>query len=260
MNDSIVRMRELALLATILVLGPSLARADALTIMDRDASLKVTRNEPGTPLGVPNDPVQFTQTLEWTVEGRRILVYPSAPSSLLDISHFHPGLHVGTHQLHAQGPMQGYATGPGDGTVVGGIVYTVEGKQPGGCLSRIWEKVDIVNKTADTLTLPLAGMGWKPQGGAHQSGLEMPDLSGRDIKGTTTVYMQGSATTGPSIISPPYAPVTLLPVVSFSGFNPLSQSISLQAGATVTVITELLDCTGAVPTDPASPQDGPPTR
>ncbi|MEC4723342.1 hypothetical protein RY831_29755 [Noviherbaspirillum sp. CPCC 100848] len=253
MNDNTVCMREIAFLATILVLGPSLARADAFTVIDQNASLKVTINEPGTPLGIPNDPVQFTQTLEWIVDGRRILVYPSAPSSWLDIGHFHPGSHVGVHQLHAQGPMQGYASSPSQGTVVGGIVYTVEGKQPGGCLSRIWEKIDIVNKTADAITLPLSGMGWKPQGGAHQSGLEMPDWTGRDIRGTTTVYLQGSATTGPSIISPPYAPVAVLPVVVFSGYNPLSQSISVQAGATLTIITELRDCTDVAPTESVPP-------
>lgn len=238
MDTIAVRMRE-ALLLAMFVLGPCVAQADSLTITDQNASLKFTRNDPGTPLGIPSDPVQLPQTLEWTVDGRRILVYPSAPSSWLDISHLHPGGHVTASQIHAQGPMIGYGTSASDGTVVGGIVYSVEGSAADSGTSRIWEKVDIVNKTTTAVSLSLAGMGWKPQGGPHQSGLEVPDWTGLNVTGTTTVFLQGSADSGASIHSSPYGPVTVLPVVSFSGFNPMSQGISLPAGATLTVVTEL---------------------
>ena len=51
-------MREMLLVATILVFSPCLAQAASVTIMDHNSSLKFTIDDPTFNLGVPNDPVQ----------------------------------------------------------------------------------------------------------------------------------------------------------------------------------------------------------
>ncbi|WP_292932285.1 hypothetical protein [Noviherbaspirillum sp.] len=223
-------------LGAALTFSPCLAWADSVTVSDDNSSLKFNRDDPVFNLGVPSDPVQLPRTLEWTVDGRRILVYPSGPSILLDIGHLHPDSHVGANQMHAQGPMLGYGTGATAGTVTGGVVYAVDGGAPGSGESTIREKADIINKTSEPLQVSLAGLGFKPT----QENLEVPDLKGLSITGTTTVFYQGSIAAGTSITDPPFGPVAVLPVVSFSGFNPLlNQNVSLPAGATLTMITEL---------------------
>ena len=75
------------LVATILAwaCGSALARSE--TVTDQNASLKFTIDEPTANLNVPSDPVQLPRTVEWTVDGRRILVYPSSPLTFLDIGH-----------------------------------------------------------------------------------------------------------------------------------------------------------------------------
>jgi hypothetical protein len=92
-----------ALVVTLIVIS-NVAMADSVTISDANASLKYTTDAPIYNLSLPNDPVQFPRTLEWMVDGRRILVYPSAPSNLLDVAHLHFDAHVSTNQMHAQGP------------------------------------------------------------------------------------------------------------------------------------------------------------
>ena len=215
---------------------PRVAQAwPPLTISNQNSSLTYTTDEPGANLGQPNDPVQLPRKVEWTVDGRRILVYPSGPSTFLDIGHLHADAHVEANQMHAQGPMIGYGSSVVAGDVVGGVVYTVSGEAAGSGRSRITEKVDIHNKTTGALSMSLAGFGFKPT----QAALEVPDLSGLDLTGTTVVYFQGNATSN-SFTEPPFAPVTVLPVVSFSGFNPLfNQTLSLPAGARLIMITEL---------------------
>ena len=225
------------LLLTVFVLGlPNVAQAwPPLTISNQNSSLTYTTDEPGANLGQPNDPVQLPRKVEWTVDGRRILVYPSGPSTFLDIGHLHSSAHVEANQMHAQGPMIGYGSNAVAGDVVGGVVYTVSGEAAGSGRSRITEKVDIHNKTTGALSLSLAGFGFKPT----QTALEVPDLSGLDLTGTTVVYFQGNATSN-SFTEPPFPPVTVLPVVTFTGFNPLfNQTLSLPAGARLIMITEL---------------------
>ena len=127
---------------------------------------------------------------------------------------------------------------PSDGTVTGGAIYTVEGGAAGSGTSRLVEKVDIHNKTANNLTFSLTGMGFKP---THPS-LAVPDYSGIDVTGTTVVFFQGNAAKySISDVSPPgFPPLTVRPVVSFTGFNPLSnQSFTVPPGAVLTMITEL---------------------
>ncbi|SAL11915.1 hypothetical protein AWB71_00292 [Caballeronia peredens] len=212
---------------------PGLALADAVSISSNNSTLKVTRDDPIYNLNTPGDPVQLVRTLEWTVDGRRILVYPSGPSSFLDLGHMHSDAHVSANQIHAQGPVLGYATSAGTGTVVGGIVYTVDGDTAGTLNSRISEKVDVQNKSGAPVSLLLTGLGFKPT----QASLEVPDYSGLDVAGTTVAFI----TNGPiTETPPPFGQVTVLPVVSFAGFNPLSnQSVTLPAGATLSMVTEI---------------------
>jgi hypothetical protein len=249
-------MKQKRLLTALMALSPCLALADSFSVTADNSSLKFTRDDPVFNLGVPSDPVQLARTIEWTVDGRRILVYPSGPSTFIDISHVHPDAHVTTSQIHAQGPLLGYATSATVGTVIGGVVYTVAGGAAGSGVSRLWEKVDIVNKTGAAVSLDLTGLGFKPT----QASLEVPDLTEISVTGTTVVFYQGS-TTATSITEPPFGPVTVLPVVSFSGFNTLlNQKFSLPAGATLTMITELNAVTNslAIGTDlPQQPIDRP---
>jgi hypothetical protein len=227
-------MRTLLLLTMALTaLCATTARADAITVSDGSSQLTYTIDNAGSNLGQPSDPVQLPRTIEWTVAGRRILVYPSGPSTLLDIGHLHPGAHVNANQIHAQGPMLGHGTGPMAGNVLGGVVYTVKGGSAG--RSTITEKLDIHNRTGSALSLSLAGFGFKPT----QPALEVPDHTGLNLVGATIVFFQGNAQTN-SFTESPFGPVTILPVVSFKGFNPMrNQNLSLPAGARLTMITEL---------------------
>ncbi len=209
------------------------ARADSITVNDGNSQLTYTIDNPGSNLNQPSDPVQLPRKVEWTVDGRRILVYPSGPSTFLDIGHLHPGAHVNANQIHAQGPMLGHSTGAMTGSVLGGVVYTVKGGSAG--RSTITEKVDIHNRSSSALALTLAGFGFK----SPQAALEVPDHTGLNLIGTTVVFFQGNTQTN-SFTEAPFGPVTILPIVSFKGFNPmLNQSLSLPAGARMTMITEL---------------------
>ena len=84
-------------------------------LAEENSTLKFTIGGLAFTLSVPNDPVQLPRTLEWTVDGRRILVYPSGPSTLLDVGHLHDDSHVGASQMHVQGPMLGYGPRRGRG-------------------------------------------------------------------------------------------------------------------------------------------------
>lgn len=227
------------LLCAAVALGPCLGWAqEELTVTSSNSTLKVTRDPPSFNLFVPSDPVRLPRKLEWTVDGRTVLVYPSGPWGFIDVEHFHVDAHVGSEQVHAQGPMLGNATSGSDGTVTGGAVYTVEGGAAGSGRSRIVEKVDVHNKTGGDLAVSLTGMGFRPT----QASLPVPDYSGLDVNGTTMVFFQGNAAKySISDISPPgFPPVVVRPVVTFSGFNPLfNQSFSVPAGAVLTMITEL---------------------
>ena len=223
------------LAACLLAAASALAHADTVTLSDANTSLKFTTDAPSFNLGQPNDPVQLPRTLEWTVDGRRILVYPSGPFTFIDVAHLHAGAHVGAHQLHAQGPMLGFGTGAVTGTVLGGTVYSVPGGAAGSGASRMTEKVEISNRSGGAVSMSLAGLGFKPT----QAALEVPDHAGLRITGSTTVYFQGNAQTS-SLTVAPFAPLTVLPVVVFSGFNPLlGQSLVLPDGATLVMVSEL---------------------
>jgi len=228
-------MKKLLLVATLAMLVTPLAQAESLSITDNNSALKFSRDDPTANLGTPSDPVQLPRTLEWTVDGRRILVYPSSPANFVDVGHLHFGAHVRSNQMHAQGPLLGYVTGPIDGTVTGGIVYSLDGGTAASGTSRISEKVMIHNKAAADVPVLLAGMGFKPP----QAALEVPDLSGLEVTGTTVIFVQGNAMTD-SLTEPPFAPLTVLPVVSFTGFNPLlNQNYNVPAGSYLTMVTEL---------------------
>ena len=228
-------MRRLFSIALALLLSPLAAHAAFVTITDDNSSVKFSIDEPIANINSPSDPLQLPRTLEWTVDGRRILIYPSGPSTFLDIGHSHSGAHVAANQIHGQGPLLGFGTGATAGTVTGGVVYTVDGGTTGSGASRISEKLDVHNKTSGNVSISLAGLGFKPT----QASLEVPDLTGLNLTGTTLVFFQGNPQAG-SITDPPFAPVTVQPVVSFSGFNPLfNQSLNLPAGAMLTMVTEI---------------------
>lgn len=231
-------MKATLFLAAALALVPALGAAqDSVTTTDNNSSMTVWR-DPDIYYGYgPSDPLQLQRKVDWVVDGRTILVYPSGPWGFIDIVHFHSGAHVSARQAHAMGPMLGYATSTTAGSVIGGAVYTVEGGAPGSGVSRLVEKVDIENKTTGPLNVSLTGMGFKPT----QASLPVPDYSGLDVSGTTVVFYQGnSATYSISDMTKGFGPSVVGPVVSFTGFNPLfNQSFSIPAGAMLTMITEL---------------------
>jgi hypothetical protein len=228
-------MRAL-LAAAMLVCCSGLSQAVSFTVTDQNSSLEFTIDDPTFNLNVPSDPVQLPRTLEWTVDGRRILVYPSGPLTLVDVGHIHPGAHVGANQIHAQGPLLGYGSGAMTGTVTGAVVYSVNGGAAGSGASRISEKVDIHNQSGGAIPIQLTGTGFKPT----QAALEVPDLSGLTVEGTTVIYFQGNPQASSLTGLPPYPPLTVRPVVNFTGFNPLlNQNFTLPAGAVLTMITEL---------------------
>ena len=217
-------MKARLFLSTILALAPCLSLAADVTITSNNSSLKVTSDT------VPG--FQLPRVMDWTVDGRRILVYPSAPWDFIDVQHFHGDVHVNTTQTHAQGPMIGFA-----GTVTGGAVYTVNGGAAGTGVSRIVEKADIHNKTVDPLVVQLAGMGFKPP---REDLFPPPDYTGLDVTGTTTVFVQGNASNYSIADSPPYPLSIVRRIVSFTGLNPLlNENFTIPPGATLTMITEL---------------------
>lgn len=199
--------------------------------------------------------------LEWFVDGRRILVYRSSPSTMINGGHhYHSGGHVGGNQFHMQGAVSGYENSSETmdltGSVTGGIVYSVVGGPAGSGVSRLYETVQILNRSSSPVPLTLLGMGWRPSWG------ETPDLNGLDVSGTTVAVVhgngyrdpQGVAHAGalvdrppsgygyrqiPSNAEPGFASYTAFPAHNFSGFNNFSQALELAPGATLTMYTEL---------------------
>jgi hypothetical protein len=227
-------VKALLLVAMVFLLSHRLAHAQTLTISDQNSNLTLTRANPGfSGAKDTNDNlVQLSEKLEWTVDGRRILVYPGLPSGFIDIGHWHPGLHVGPNQIHAQGSQFGYTTTE----VTGGTVYTVIGSAPGSGVSRISEKTDIYNKTGSSITIYLTGMGFKPT----QASLEVPDFTGLNVTGTTVVFSQGDTVATDLTDGPSFAPAMVLRAFSFTGFNPLlGETVSLGPNGTLTIVTEL---------------------
>jgi hypothetical protein len=219
-------MKARLFLSMILALSPCLSLAVDVTVTSNNSSLKVTSDS------VPG--FRLPRAMDWTVDGRTILVYPSSPWNFIDVGHFHPDAHVSAQQIHAQGSMIGFS-----GAVTGGAVYTVDGGAAGSGISRIVEKTDIHNQTGADVSVLLAGMGFKPP---REDLFPPPDYSGLDVTGTTTVFFQGNATTYSisDISSAGFPPVTVRRIVSFSGLNPLlNESFTIPSGAVLTMITEL---------------------
>lgn len=168
--------------------------------------------------------ISFLRKLEWSVNGRRILVYPGT-SGIFDYSgHQHPDLHVTSTQDHLRGPMWS------NPDVIGGVVHSIYGDFKGGP-SRLTEKLDVENKSDSDVAIWLTGMGYKPT----QSNLEVPDLSGIDVYGTTVVFY-----TTTSITEMPYGKAQVSQFIPFIGFNPIANdNYVIPAHATMTMITEL---------------------
>lgn len=226
-------------IVAVLLSGYSFAQSQTVDSADKNSTLRYNIRAPFDLGGVASSPIAFPGVLEWTVDGRRIAVYPSIPGNGLDVEHSHPGSHVGPNQIHAQGPLFGYTD------VTGGIVYTVIGGEPGSGTSRIMEKVDIRNKSGQPVDLgSINGLGWLPDPNApHNANLEVPDITGLTVTGATIAFTQGSgvgANAAPLLTDPPYAPLTIYPAAAISGFNSFRvPSVTLASGATLTIITEL---------------------
>ena len=219
-------MKARLFLSMILALSPSLGMAADVTVTSNNSTLKVTADT------VPG--FHLPRVMDWTVDGRKILVYPSSPWNFVDVGHFHADAHVSAQQTHAQGSMIGYP-----GTVTGGAVYTVDGGAAGTGVSRIVEKTDIHNLSGGDLLVQLAGMGFKPP---REDLFPPPDYSGLDVTGTTTVFYQGKddsyAITEAS--STGFPPVMVRRIISFTGLNPLlNENFTIPNGAVLTMITEL---------------------
>lgn len=259
-GNALMKLSHLLLFGTFSALVlPCLAQSNSALVTDGNSSLSLIRSAPAQS---PSSSVP--QRLEWLVDGRRILVYPSDPSVNINVvNHLHSSGHVESNQMHAQGNLLGYESSPNpkdlSGRVTGGIVYTVVGGAAGSGVSRLYEKVDIFNRSSEIVSLTLGGLGRRLAGAGGQ---EVPDLSGLDVSGTTIAFVQGdgyrdaqgTAHSG-SIVDYPQpgtdytsiesntpatlASVTVLPALSFSGFNTFSQPLNLPPGATLTMITEL---------------------
>lgn len=228
-------------IVALLLSGYSFAQAQRVDTADKNSTLRYNIREP-FPLGtIPSSPIAFPGVLEWTVDNRRIVVYPSIPGNSLDVEHGHPGSHVAPNQMHVQGPLFGYASSD----VTGGIVYTVTGGEPGSGSSRLTEKVEIRNKSNGQVPLSaINGLGWLPDPSApHNGNTEVPDLSGLTVTGATIAFIQGSgsgATAASLLTDPPFAPLTVFPAAAISGFNSfLVRNVTLEPGATLTILTEL---------------------
>lgn len=228
-------------IVAVLLSGYSFAQAQRVDSADKNSTLRYNIRESFALSGVPSSPIAFPGVLEWTVDGRRIVVYPSIPGNSLDVEHSHPNAHVVPNAIHVQGPLFGYAST--DVTV--GIVYTVTGGDTGSGSSRITEKVDIRNKSAAPVTLgAINGLGWLPDRSApHNSNAEIPDLSGLTVTGATIAFIQGSglgASAASLLTDPPFAPLTIYPAAAISGFNSfLVRNVTLDPGGTLTILTEL---------------------
>lgn len=218
-----------------------LPRAEALPIIPTDS---VSSGSSRLVLKV-DDATVFRRpfSLDLTIDGQNLLVYSSQPTDQLGgFHHLHgggPGSHIDSNQIHVAGSLVG---SPG---LRGGVAYTLTRT---GLVSRVTEKVDITI-TANA-TINLTGLGANPftlgdvfatrHGFTNAAALPSPDLSGWQVSGTTLVFSQ----TGSLVDGPPYAPVSIVPIVSFNGFNPFNQSISvtgctMAAPCEVTMITEL---------------------
>ena len=228
-------------IAAMLLTGYSFAQAQTVDVTDKNSTLRYNIRAPFALDTVASSPVAFPGVLEWTVDGRRIVVYQSIPGNSVDVEHSHPGLHVGPNQIHVQGPLFGYAAT--DVTV--GSVYTLTGSDPATGSSRLTEMVNIRNKSANPVTLnAINGLGWLPDPKApHNGNTEIPDIAGLTVTGSTMAFIQGSgsgATAATLLTDPPFAPLTVYPAAAVSGFNSfLVRDVTLAPGATLTIMSEL---------------------
>lgn len=182
-------------------------------------------------------------SLDLTIDGQSLLVFSSQPTDRLGgFHHLHgggPGTHIEPNQIHLAGPLVGSSG------LRGGVVYTLTRT---GSVSRVTEKVDVASTVS--ATIKWTGLGANPftlgdtfatrHGFSNAAALPSPDLTGWQIAGTTLVFSQ----TGSLVDGPPFAPVSILPVVSFTGFNPFDQNVSvtgctMAAPCQITMVTEL---------------------
>jgi len=204
------------------LLSGGIANADqTTTITQGNSSFVLTQTD--TIVG------SLPATGEWFVDGRRILVYVSAPANRIDAAHHHPDGHVRNNQLHVAGKVIGTE-------IVGGIVYTLNGGASGTGVSRLTEFVELTLTPGITTprTVSVAGFGFKPASHGDTT-FEIPDLSGLHVTGTTLAY-----TSRGSAVVPPFTSDLTTRFLSFVGFNTFSRNMVLNPGSTLRIITELI--------------------
>lgn len=182
--------------------------------------------------------------LQWTVEGRGdIWVFPAGGSFTFNLhaDHLHPGLHVGPHQIHVQGILDvPGVSGIQTGQVLAGAIYTVDGNTPEGDEPRISEKMEIINKSSIDIPLNVIGMGSNPSEDEY-AGPPLTNLdSFQTMLGQSVMFAERVSGMG-TVAETPFGPLTMGRFITFKGFNPPSslKSVTLRAGETMTVLTEL---------------------
>lgn len=75
-------MQTRTVVCAVLVLAPVLSAASDVTITSNNSTLKVTAGDTAN--------FHLPQAMEWTVDGRKIVVYPASPWNFTDVTHFHP--------------------------------------------------------------------------------------------------------------------------------------------------------------------------
>ena len=226
-----MKTRKTLLLVIVLLLGPCWALAQSVTATSGNASLTYHKTSNNRPL-----------VLQWTVEGRGdILIFPAGGNFTFNLhtDHLHPGAHVAANQIHVQGNLDiPGVSGITAGQVLAGVIYTVDGDTANGDVPRIVEKIQIINKSTRDIPLDVIGMGSKPSddeyAGPPVTDLEYPAFQA--MLGASVTYAESG-----SIAAPPFGPLTIGRFITFRGFNPQSsfQQLTLRAGETMTVLTEL---------------------
>ncbi|KRB87435.1 hypothetical protein [Noviherbaspirillum sp. Root189] len=238
-----MRTTRTLLFVIALLLSPCWALAQSASAVSGNATLTYHKTSNNRPL-----------VLQWNVQGRGdIWIFPAGGIFTFNFhaDHLHPGAHVGPNQIHVQGVLDTPGiSGVPAGQVLAGIIYTVDGDTPESGLSRISEKIQVINKSSVDIPLDVIGMGSKPDdseyAGPPVTDLEYPAF--QTMMGTSALFSEKGSTA-----EAPFGPLTISRVITVRGFNPQSsrQRVTVRAGETMTILTELSLVAFSAPTTPA---------